>query len=53
MELSILKNKNNGQVSINIPKAISELYSIDENSKVTLELKDKKNSEFRLIVKNG
>ena len=49
MELTVLKNKRTGQVSINIPKGVSELYKIDENMKVSLEPKDKKNV-FSLII---
>jgi len=52
MELKVLKNKRTGQISINIPKAVSELYGINGESKVSLETKEKKKHEFILRVEN-
>jgi len=50
MKLTILKNKRTGQVSINIPKGVAELYKIDENADVQLLPKDKKRNEFLLVI---
>lgn len=48
MELTVLKNKLTGQVSINIPKSIAELYKIDNTTKIFLEPKNK--TEFVLRI---
>lgn len=52
MELKVLKNKRNGQVSITIPKSMAELYGIDEKTNVDLLPKMKKKYEFTLVVEN-
>jgi len=48
MELTVVKNKANGQVSIIIPKGIAELYKIDNTTKVILEPKNK--NEFVMKI---
>jgi bifunctional DNA-binding transcriptional regulator/antitoxin component of YhaV-PrlF toxin-antitoxin module len=52
MELRVLKNKANGQISITVPKAIADLYGIDEKTKVMLESKKKGKNEFILKIEN-
>lgn len=48
MKLTVIKNKTNGQVSINIPKSVAELYKIDNTTKIFLEPKNK--NEFVLRI---
>lgn len=48
MKLTVLKNKATGQVSINIPKSVAELYKIDNAAKIFLEPKNK--NEFILRI---
>lgn len=52
MKLTVIKNKKTGQVSINIPKGVSELFGINERTIVTLEPRDKKKNEFDLRIEN-
>ena len=48
MKLTVLKNKVTGQISVNIPKSIAELYKIDNTTKIFLEPKNK--NEFILRI---
>lgn len=41
MQLSVIKNKANGQIFINIPKSVAELYNINNTTKIFLEPKSK------------
>jgi len=41
MQLSVIKNKANGQIFINIPKSVAELYKIDNATKIFIEPKGK------------
>ncbi|KHO47819.1 MAG: hypothetical protein QT00_C0002G0481 [archaeon GW2011_AR5] len=49
MKLTVLKNKKTGQVSINIPKGMAELYKIDNKTEISIEPKN--NNEFTLKIK--
>jgi bifunctional DNA-binding transcriptional regulator/antitoxin component of YhaV-PrlF toxin-antitoxin module len=51
-DLKVLKNKANGQVTITIPKAVAEMFGIDESSKLSLKAKPQKAHEFVLRVEN-
>jgi len=52
VELKVLKNKANGQVTITIPKAVAEMFDINENSKLSLKAKPQKAHEFVLRVES-
>lgn len=49
--LKVIKNRNNGQVFVNIPKSVAELHRIDDTVKIILEHKHK--DEFSFKIKRG
>lgn len=49
IELNIIKNKANGQIILNIPKSVADLYSLDEKAKIILEPRSK--DEFLMKIK--
>ena len=50
MRLTVLKNKKTGQVSINIPKGMADLYKIDNKTEIFVEPKN--SNELVLKIKH-